>query len=156
MWRYKVSTEHRLATVNRPSMTKHLNYPACVVHTCSFSMHCAMVLNYLILGLVLLFFSSLHFISMFILRVQFDFFFACTRSTKCKNPTENREKQKKEFIYAFVYSVVVQSLFTLDAINKIVFNSHNNFHTNAVLQRRMTEFHFALHKQILEFVSDFV
>lgn len=26
---------HRLATVNRPSMTKHLNYPACVVHTCS-------------------------------------------------------------------------------------------------------------------------
>lgn len=102
MWWYKVSTEHRLATVNRPSMTKHLNYPACVVHN-------VLILNALCNGFELFnswfsssFFFISHFISMFILRVQFDFFFACTRSTKCKNPTENREKQKKN-LYMHLY-----------------------------------------------------
>lgn len=47
------------ATVNRPSMTKHLNYPACVVHTCS----CDALCNgfELFNSLVVYFFFSLFF-----------------------------------------------------------------------------------------------
>lgn len=112
-----------------------------------------MVLNYLILGWLL--FVSLFFVFILFLPspMRCDFLPAPEAMKNNNNKTAIHQRRlffslrRFEFICCiwYSYSVVVQSLFTLDAINKIV------FHTNAVLQRRMTEFHFALHKQISRF-----
>lgn len=105
-----------------------------------------MVLNYLILGWLL--FVSLFFVFILFLPSPMRCDFLPAPEAMKHNNNKTAIHQRRLFFSLrrlSLYSVVVQSLFTLDAINKIV------FHTNAVLQRRMTEFHFALHKQISRF-----
>lgn len=122
-------------------MTKHLNYPACVVHTCSCDALCNgfELFNSLVLCVLLSLFS------LSFLRFKC-VFFLCLHQ---KQYSESWEEKKTTGITIFfpalapslslrscIYICAVctfsggaaaESLFTLDAINKIVFNSHNNF-----------------------------
>lgn len=104
MWWYKVSTEHRLATVNRPSMTKHLNYPASL---CSAYV---LILNALCNGFELFnsWFSSSFFSSLILFPCSFSesnstFFLPAPEAPNARTQLKTERSKKKMNLYMHLY-----------------------------------------------------